>query len=285
MILEAYKEKFKLSDDQMREYAAMGETCPEDYPKVKKGRCGGNQPLNYDDVVTELDDVKVKIEEFEKNATEDADKSKQEDMYTGIVFIVFKSPLDCIHVIQENSRWPITKFIARSLCGCIPGSWKFTFERAPEPSDIYWENIGVSTCTRVCKSLFSFILTAILMGFCVGFIAAIKQAQYAQEDKTKELDENASYAEQGMSQFISVMCSLSVSIANAAMILIIRRFSMSEKHETLTKLNVSVAIKLTIARFLNSSVILVITNGDPKGWFKGGSLAYDASLLILIMVF
>jgi hypothetical protein len=69
------------------------------------------------------------------------------------------------------------------------------------------------------------------------------------------------------------------------MVFIIRRFSLGEKHETLTKLNVSVAIKLTIARFLNSSVILVLTNGDPKKWFKGGSLAYDATILIIIMVF
>jgi hypothetical protein len=69
------------------------------------------------------------------------------------------------------------------------------------------------------------------------------------------------------------------------MVFIIRRFSMEEKHETLTKLNVSVAVKLTVARFLNSSVILVLTNGDPKDWFKGGSLAYDATILICIMVF
>jgi hypothetical protein len=67
------------------------------------------------------------------------------------------------------------------------------------------------------------------------------------------------------------------------MLFIIRRFSMAEQHETLTKLNVSVAIKLTIARFLNSSVILVLTNPDPKNWFKGGSLAYDATILIVIM--
>jgi len=48
-------------------------------------------------------------------------------------------------------------------------------------------------------------------------------------------------------------------------------------------MNVSVAIKLTIARFLNSSVILVIVNTEPKDWFKGGNLAYDAIILILLM--
>ena len=122
------------------------------------------------------------------------------------------------------------------------------------------------------------------MGGCVAFIAAIKNAQEAAEQKALESKEVASFKEQGISQFISVACSFSIAFANEAMKYVIRRFSMSEKHETLTKMNVSVAIKLTIARFLNSSVILVITNGDPKGWFNGGSLAYDASLLIAIMV-
>jgi hypothetical protein len=64
---------------------------------------------------------------------------------------------------------------------------------------------------------------------------------------------------------------------------IVRKFSLTERHETLTKMNVSVAIKLTIARFLNSSVILVIVNTDPKDWFKGGSLAYDAIILMIMM--
>ena len=53
----------------------------------------------------------------------------------------------------------------------------------------------------------------------------------------------------------------------------------------MTKLNVSVAIKLTIARFLNSSVVLVIANYDARFWFKDGSLVYDATVLIFFMAF
>lgn len=99
----------------------------------------------------------------------------------------------------------------------------------------------------------------------------------------KDRAEGISFKEQGLSVFLSVMCSLSVSIINYALKMIVRKFSLSENHETLTKMNVSVAIKLTIARFLNSSIILVITNDDPKDWFKGGNLAYDAIILILMM--
>lgn len=97
------------------------------------------------------------------------------------------------------------------------------------------------------------------------------------------MEDGKSFKEQGVSIFLSVMCSLSISVINYSLKLVVREFSIYEKHETLTKMNVSVAFKLTIARFLNSSIILVIVNTEPKNWFKGGNLAYDAIILILLM--
>jgi hypothetical protein len=102
-----------------------------------------------------------------------------------------------------------------------------------------------------------------------------------------ELDKNyeaaASFSEMGGVIFLSFLCSASVNIINAILVGVIRRFSLTEKHETVTKMNVSVAVKLTVARFLNNSVILVIANEDPKKWFRGGSLCYDAYILMLMM--
>jgi hypothetical protein len=83
--------------------------------------------------------------------------------------------------------------------------------------------------------------------------------------------------------FLSILCSLAISIINDNLIKTIRKFTDYEKHQTITKINVSVAVKLTFARFLNCSVILLTTNTNTKGWFDGASLAYDASMLILIM--
>jgi len=74
-------------------------------------------------------------------------------------------------------------------------------------------------------------------------------------------------------------------MVNESLINIIRRFTDYEKHKTITRINVSVATKLTIARFLNTSVILVLVNKDTKNWFQGGSVAYDATYLMLIMAF
>lgn len=71
---------------------------------------------------------------------------------------------------------------------------------------------------------------------------------------------------------------------NGLLVFVMRRFSTLEKHSTLTNVNVSVAVKLTIARFLNSSLVLIFVNAEPKNWFKNGNLAYDASVLIGLLV-
>jgi hypothetical protein len=57
----------------MKEYAEMGETAPEDYPKIKDGICG-MKPAVLEDTITELAEVEERIAEFEKQASEDADE-------------------------------------------------------------------------------------------------------------------------------------------------------------------------------------------------------------------
>ena len=89
--------------------------------------------------------------------------------------------------------------------------------------------------------------------------------------------------EQKSGAAISILISVVIALINDNLIKTIRRFTDYEKHQTITKINVSVAIKLTFARFLNCSVILLTTNNNVKGWFGDASLAYDASMLIIIM--
>lgn len=50
-------------------------------------------------------------------------------------------------------------------------------------------------------------------------------------------------------------------------------------------MNVSVAFKLLIARFFNSSIILLIVNKDSSKWFKGGDLVYEATVLVGMLAF
>jgi hypothetical protein len=88
----------------------------------------------------------------------------------------------------------------------------------------------------------------------------------------KERGETPDLVEKGKAQALSIISSLIVVIVNAALLKVIRALSLMERAETTTKLNVSVAFKLTIARFINSSAVLVAVNNRSELWFEGGSL-------------
>lgn len=59
--------------------------------------------------------------------------------------------------------------------------------RAPEPSDVKWENCGASTTEKVGKRLFTWVITIILLGACFVLIYLINKWQYNvnQDNKTK----------------------------------------------------------------------------------------------------
>jgi len=79
------------------------------------------------------------------------------------------------------------------------------------------------------------------------------------------------------------MASGMIAFINALLVFVVRAITVGEKHETTTKHNVSVAFKLLVARFLNSSLVLVLVNTNPDTWFRGGDLVYEATILIGIM--
>jgi hypothetical protein len=46
----------------------------------------------------------------------------------------------------------------------------FVIERAPEPSDVFWENMGVTLISRVYRVFLVFFSTMILICGCFGCI-------------------------------------------------------------------------------------------------------------------
>jgi hypothetical protein len=63
-----------------------------------------------------------------------------------------------------------------------------------------------------------------------------------------------------------------------------KKLARFEKKSTLTDFNVSVAYKLTIARFINSALLLVFASVEEADtWFSSGGLVYNATVQIFIM--
>jgi len=76
--------------------------------------------------------------------------------------------------------------LLRSLCGCcLDSSSNWRFERAMEPTDINWENLGVGPFQRFCQTLISYFITSIILSICGVIIWQIKRASNAYKENNK----------------------------------------------------------------------------------------------------
>lgn len=84
---------------------------------------------------------------------------------------------------------------------------------------------------------------------------------------------------------MSVLISCTVVGINSVLKIVIRKFSSYEKHDTITSTQISIALKLTIARFINTAVIPIIVNYDVNQWFTRGGLVEDVLIILLTIAF
>lgn len=173
--------------------------------------------------------------------------------------------------------------------------WKF--ERAPEPTDIYWENLHVSNASRYCRATLSYVVSFILILLIFVGINALKEAQMEYKENFKQnleelkvrfdiSDEDAlkygKYIVSAYSGFISAL----IFVLNKSLKIIVRQLSEFELWETQTRIAISVAFKLTILRFFNSTLVLIWINRlHADQWFNKGGLVYEANVLLAINSF
>lgn len=58
-----------------------------------------------------------------------------------------------------------------------------------------------------------------------------------------------------------------------------------ERHETYTAYNLSVAFKLTLARFINTSIVPIVVNVATNRWFVDGGLVSDIFYIMISISF
>ena len=109
------------------------------------------------------------------------------------------------------------------------------------------------------------MMSLLTVSISFGVIFSIKEAQKAHTIEHGENLEEKSLEEQGYIRGLSALASSSVVIINVVLLRLIRMFAEFEKHRTYTNVNTSVAFKLTVARFLNSSLIILMVNWDNTG--------------------
>ena len=143
-------------------------------------------------------------------------------------------------------------------------------ERAPLPGDIYWENLSVNSKSRAKKTLITYAVTLVCLGIAFGVNLSLHRAKESLGD-----GDDSGLSVWAVTGLLSLITSLFVIVVNMLLAKIIRILSKFEQHETYSKYNISVAVKLTIAMFINTAIIPMFVNFRKENWFDRGGLMLD----------
>ena len=142
--------------------------------------------------------------------------------------------------------------------------------------------MAVKDSTRFKRSLLTYFIAFLSLCAVFGINLILSLLRESIEGNPSGTQ---SKTDQLISTIISISFISSIVIANNNAILskIVRYISKFERHETYTKFNLTIAIKLTACMLINTAAIPFIVKPNKEKWFRQNGLANDALLIVATM--
>lgn len=217
------------------------------------------------------------------------------DLQIGQAFVTYKNQGDARIAAERFGQNVFYRLLARcfsSFRNRNQGSLLFkkrliTATMAPEPTDILWENLGVSRWENFKKQSVTYLVSFLALCASFGIVYGCSYYQDKVEDDYQEKsDDEKNPSDEWKVRINSIWPSIIIVIINFMLGRAIRYFSSFEKHHTFTYYNTSVGIKLTAAQCINTALITIIVNMDwEDDWFVAGGLVVDMTFVLLSNAF
>ena len=159
-----------------------------------------------------MNDVYDKMEEYSKNL----EPGSEAGLFIGVAIVVLSNQKSQFAILKSQEKSFFSSFCFNSK----DSQTGYTFERAPEPSDVYWENLNVTSMQRYVKSTWTFCVTVLMIAACFGIIYGINIAK-GELDKVKDINKDINRA-------LSFVCSFVIIIVNTLLKTVVRTLSVKE---------------------------------------------------------
>ena len=275
---ESIKQKIKFIDEQIE---SQGEL-----PQIRFCCCCKKDMESKEELQKELVEVNEKIKKFDQ----ETEAGVGRDLLVKQAFVTFETQADARAVEDRFGKDFITHFWQILFnyfgCGKIKQSYFFkgrsiTAQIAPEPTDIYWENLGVRAKKRAKYISTTYCITLVALGVSFGIIYGRTALQKLINESIDGKVEKTTL-DNWVLRLNSIWPAVFTIFFNFLLGLLIRYFSSFERHHTITDFSTSVAFKLTLAQFVNTALIVMVVNSDWEDqWFITGGLASAMTTLFI----
>jgi len=232
----------------------------------------------------ELNQVRLSLEALEKDSTLNLEKSPY-------AYITFEREEDAREAIRRLGFNPLIKklFYILGCYGCFRdirfrGNIKLLVHRAPEPTDILWENLGTDVKEKKKRRLITFFVSILMIIICFAIIIGINVGKAKLSNPERLQDTNVQKSRSVGTEVISVVIALVIMVINNALNFSTRIFASYESRSTFTEYFVSVSQRLTTAMFINTAITLLVTHIILETLWKDGGLLNDVFIVFIIIV-
>lgn len=187
---------------------------------------------------------------------------------TSTAFVIIRSMLDCRR-ITELMEHDIINRMRQILCKRTSNTSYFMYntriQRAPEPDDIYWINMKVSTLSRFTVAVVIYILLIVALFFSLIFLFEINK-----------------YQDNNHSRLVTISLSIFVMFYNQVLSVLIQVLTKFEMHATWSDYQSSLTNKLCLFLCVNTVYLPLYIHSNSKNWYEDSGLAEDIFWLSLI---
>ncbi|KAL4478395.1 hypothetical protein ABPG74_006630 [Tetrahymena malaccensis] len=132
---------------------------------------------------------------------------------------------------------------------------------APDPTEIFWENLGVSTMSRVKRVIVGLLIDFFLVFGCGLSIYFLQDYQniYAKNHNVNSIpDSQLRTREIRNIQLLSFAISIIIFVINQLLVVLVKVVADFKKLQTRTNYNLSFAFFLSLAQFTNATLVPLV---------------------------
>ena len=270
--VKKYEEK-KLKEMGKTKQEAEAEEIEIAPPSRKKFFC---IPKPYPSIGV-LEGMCAKLESLIETEKEHLDVKSSKDMFVGTAFVTVNNQLHMEEIVNKfrtnffrrvlNFFWfTIFRIKDNTIDHRVFDGNQLHVERAAEPADIFWENLGYRTLDRWKRGAITFLVTFLLLLVVFGVNLGLNLFKEWLEDTSRESDDSTGILI-WLVRFISILTSFLVVTINVVLSRVVRKLTAKEVHATYTKYHLSVSFKLVAAMFINTALIPLFVNLGSKAYF------------------
>ncbi|CAI2384536.1 unnamed protein product [Moneuplotes crassus] len=246
-----------------------------------------NDKITKEDIRDDLLRSQQKVEEARRKVF----THEKQEKFTGKAFVIFNNQADPQNLINKFMVSILAKVWSFVVFTCLRvksqrlkddkwwGRQRIHIERASEPTNIYWENLSVRSSQRFWRSICTYVVAI----FCIAIVFMLNLSLSILRN---DLDDDVSKEENNESTttliiiLISFGSSIIISVNNTILFHLVVYLSGFERHETHTKYNASISLKLAICMTINSGFTPFFVNFGKHHWFGRKGLAIDIFLIL-----